>query len=188
MRLRLALALPVVLALGLAGGWIAGNIATPYMATDAMFAQFKGNGAKENRLSKAPLRTANTARVVADNADTLTRSSILDLGAGPLLFEADVQTTSEYWSVSLFAHNTDTFYVGNDQTIKTREPGRFKLAIRTADQRVPDGVADAVAVSPSRIGFLIIRATMSDRTDAEAVERLREEVLRSSLVPLDEAT
>ena len=117
--------------------------------------------------SEAPLRTANTARVVADNADTLTRSSILDLGAGPLLFEADVPTTSEYWSVSLFA---------------------FKLAIRTADQRVPDGVADAVAVSPSRIGFLIIRATMSDRTDPEAVERLREEVLRSSLVPLDEAT
>jgi hypothetical protein len=188
MRLRLAFALPAVVVAGLGGGWLAGNFATPYIVTDAMFAQFKGNGAKENRLSRAPLRTAKTAKVVADNADTLTRSSILDLGAGPLLFEADVPTTSEYWSVSLFAHNTDTFYVGNDKTIKSREPGRFRLVIRTTDQSVPDGIADAVAVSPSRIGFLLIRATMGDRTDAEAVERLREEVMRSSLGPLGEAT
>lgn len=187
MRLRLAVLLPAVVITGLAGGWLSGNFATPYIVTDAMFAQFRENGAKENRLSKAPLRTAKTAKVVADNADTLTRSAMLNLGAGPLLFEADVPTTSEYWSVALFAHNTDTFYVGNDQTIKTGEPGRFRLAIRTADQRVPDGVADAVAISPSRIGFLIIRATMGDRTDAQAVERLREEVMRSSLGPLSEA-
>ena len=70
MRLSLAFALPAVALVGLGGGWLAGNFATPYIVTDAMFAQFKGGGAKENRLSKAPLRTAKTAKVVADNGSS----------------------------------------------------------------------------------------------------------------------
>ena len=185
MRLNLKVLVPGVIIAGLLSGWLVGIWATPYLATDAMFSRFVSNGAKSNTLSKAPLRTAKTAKVVADNADTLTRSSMLDLGDGPLLLDVELPTKSAYWSVSLFAHNTDTFYVGNDQTIETAQPGRFRLAIKLADQNVPDGIADAIAISPSRTGFLIIRATMPDRTDPVAVKELQDEVLQSRLQRLE---
>ena len=186
MQMKWSPALPLMLAVGLAGGWLSGIVATPYLATNAMFTEFTKNGAIVNKLSKAPLRTAQTAKVVADNADTLTRSAMLDLASGPLIFEAEIPTESEYWYVSLFAHNTDTFFVGNDQKIRPKVPGRFRLVIRTADQDVPAEVADAVAVSPSSVGFLIVRATMQDRTDADYVNRLREELLQSSIRPLSD--
>ena len=109
----------------------------------------------------------------------------LFVGDGPLLLDVELPTKSAYWSVSLFAHNTDTFYVGNDQTIETAQPGRFRLAIKLAGQNVPDGIADAIAISPSRTGFLIIRATMPDRTDPVAVKELQDEVLQSRLQRLE---
>jgi len=184
MQLDLKIAVPIALTGGLLTGWLAGIVATPHLVTDTMFERFMSNGAELNTLSRAPLRTAKTAKVVADNADTLTRSAIIDLSEGPLLLDVDLPTTAAYWSVSLFAHNTDTFYVANDQTITSSEPGRFRLAIRREDQSVPDDVSDAVATSPSRYSFLIIRATMPDRSHADAVTFLQQEVMQSRVEPL----
>jgi hypothetical protein len=176
--MRLILISVVAGVAGLGAGWFGMSYAIPYVVTDHMFSTFRERGAKENRLSPPNIRTAKTARVVRDNADTITRSSIIDLADGPLIFEAEVPTSAEYWSVSLFAHNTDTFFVANDQDIGKPT---YRLAIRTAGQSVPAGVADAEAVSPTRFAFLIIRATMRDRNDAASVEALRAETGRSSL-------
>lgn len=184
MRVNMLVACAIVAALGLGGGWVAGNIATPYIVTDGMLATFAKNGAKPNRLSPGGVRTAKTARVVMDNADTITRSAKIDLSGGPVIFEAMIPENSVYWSVSLFAHNTDTYFVANDSQIA---PERFRLAIRTANQSVPEGMADDEAVSPSKIGFLIIRATMHDRNDPAAVDALMESVRQSSLAPLNPA-
>lgn len=182
MRLKLiALAAVVALAAG-AAGWTAALYMIPTLATDIMWRQFQKSGAQYNRLSPAIVRTAKTARVVADNPDTLTRSSIVNLENGPVLFEADVPAGGDYWSVSLFAHNTDTYFVAND---RDAGPGPYRLLIKRADQATPAGLkVDAVAVSPSTKSFLIIRAIMRDRNDKAGAEALRQAVMKERLTPV----
>lgn len=181
MRLKTLATLGVVAAVAGAAGWFAALEVIPRYATDVMWAQFEKGGMKPNRLSPARIRTAKTAKVVADNADTLTRSAIIDLSDGPVVFTADVPADDRYWSVSLFAHNTDTYFVTNDR--KTG-PGPYRLLIRTKDQAAPQGVAvDDVAVSPSRKSFLIIRAIMRDRNDLAEAQALQAQVMKSEVAP-----
>lgn len=177
MRLILGLMLTGAVA-GLAGWWAA-VFAIPYLETDRMWRQFEAGGAVHNQLSKATVRTAKTAKVVADNPDTLTRSSIIDLANGPVLFEAEIPEGGDYWSISLFAHNTDTYFVANDQDAGA---GTYRLWIRMASQAEAPETVDDTAISPSTKSFLIIRAIARDRNDAEAVERLRQQVLASRIV------
>ena len=182
MRLGRIAILAGVIALSAGAGWTTALYVIPTRATDIMWNQFRSSGAVHNRLSKPLVRTAKTARVVADNPDTMTRSSIVDLSKGPVLFVAEVPAAAEYWSVSLFAHNTDTYFVANDQRTG---PGPYRLLIRRQDQAIPSGVqADEVAVSPSDLSFLIVRATMRDRNDKAGVEALRAVIQRESLTPI----
>jgi hypothetical protein len=180
MRLKSLLLAAAVAGLAGLAGWALANQAIPVVATDTLFARFQKAGAKVNRLSPPPVRNARRNLVPMDNADTLTRSVIIDLKDGPLLFEADVPAGAEYWSVSLFAHNTDTFFVASD---RTTGPGPYRLIIRARDQAQPGVPADATAVSPSRKAFLIIRAVMPDRNDAIGVEALRQTLLRERIGP-----
>lgn len=182
MRLKLIALLAGVAVVAGGAGWMAGLHQTPIWATDKMWNTFLKGGARYNRLSPATVRTAKTAKVVADNPDTLTRSSIVNLADGPMLFEADVPGGDNYWSISLFAHNTDTYFVAND---RGTGPGPYRLLIRTKDQAVPAGLAvDDVAVSPSVKSFLIIRAIMLDRNDKAGVEALRTQVMKERLTPV----
>jgi len=181
MRLKLIAIFAGVVAVAASAGWFAALYAIPYKATDVMWESFQKSGARINQLSPARVRTAKTAKVVADNPDTLTRSSIIDLSDGPVLFEADVPARDDYWSISLFAHNTDTYFVAND---RSTGPGPYRLLIKTKDQPTPAGLAvDDVAVSPSTRSFLIIRAIMPDRDDKPGVEVLRAEIMKASLTP-----
>lgn len=182
MRLKLVVSLAVVALVSVGAGWAGALYAIPYVATDIMWRSFQKAGASYNRLSPATVRTARTAKVVADNPDTLTRSSIINLEDGPVLFEAEVPSGDNYWSVSLFAHNTDTYFVANDR--KTG-PGPYRLLIKAREQPTPSGLAvDDVAISPSRKSFLIIRAIMQDRNDKAGVEALRTTVLKARVTPV----
>ncbi|MFN9848637.1 MAG: DUF1254 domain-containing protein [Alphaproteobacteria bacterium] len=182
MRLKLMGGLAAVALVSAGLGWAGALYVIPYVATDIMWRSFEKAGAKHNRLSPATVRTARTAKVVADNPDTLTRSSIINLEDGPVLFEAEVPTGENYWSVSLFAHNTDTYFVANDR--KTGA-GSYRLLIKAKGQPTPAGLAvDDVAVSPSTKSFLIIRAIMEDRNDKPGVEALRATVLKARVTPV----
>jgi hypothetical protein len=182
MRLTLVFAgVLAALLIGFGTGWATGLAAIPYVATDRLWSRFISKGSQINILSPTIVRDARRNSVPRDNADTLTRSAIIDLAEGPQVFEAEVPTEAEYWSVSLFAHNTDTFFVAND-TRTGRGP--FRLLIRRPGQTVPEEGFDAVAVSPTRKSFLIIRAVMTDRNDAAAVARLDAQVKNATLEPL----
>lgn len=177
MRLKLIVSLAAVALVAAGAGWAGALQAIPYVATDIMWHGFQKAGARYNRLSPATVRTARTAKVVADNPDTLTRSSIINLKDGPVLFEAEVPGGDSYWSVSLFAHNTDTYFVANDRRTGS---GPYRLLIKAKGQPTPPGLdVDDVAISPSTKSFLIIRAIMRDRNDRPAVEALRTTVLQS---------
>jgi len=182
MRLKLMGGLAAVALVSAGVGWAGALYAIQYMATDIMWRSFDKTGAKDNRVLPATVRTAKTAKVVADNPDTLTRSSIINLKDGPVLFEAEVPAGDNYWYVSLFAHNTDTYFFANDR--RTRA-GPYRLLIKAKGQPTPAGLAvDDVAVSPSTMRFFIIRAIMRDRNDKPGVEALRTTILKARVTPL----
>lgn len=167
MRLKVGIALVALFGIGAVAGWYGALSALPSLITDMTFRTMLGRGARVNALREARVRYAPNDVVPLDNADTVTRSTIYDLSDGPLLYEGVVPQGLEYWSVSIFARNSDTLFVANDRTIP---PGRFRLVVRLADQRsaVP---ANAQVVSTSRRGFLLIRAVMMDRSDKADIAR-----------------
>lgn len=145
--------------------------ALPYLVTDRLFARMESAGAKVNVLGKPVMRYAKGNIVPMANADTLVRSAMLDLSHGPLRFTATPPgRLADYWSVSVFGHNTDTLFVINDTQVP--EGAAVTLHLRLADQPAPDepGVHDVVL--PSARGFLLVRPTMPNREDAAAVAAL----------------
>ena len=149
----------------------------PYAATDQVFQQFRRAGRKTNTLSRPAVRDARRNIVVRDNADTITQSAMVDLKPGPLIYRTVVPRDAVYWSVSLFAHGTDTVYIASDRTLK---PGPFSLLIRTKAQAA-GAPADATAISPSRRSFLIVRYVMPNRNDAASVAAIKAQMSPSTL-------
>ncbi|MFO0001655.1 MAG: hypothetical protein ACK559_11020, partial [bacterium] len=62
-----------------------------------------------------------------------------------MVYETTVPADAVYWSVSLFAHNTDTYFVASDRDLK---PGPFRLLIRQASQS-SKAPFDREAISPT---------------------------------------
>lgn len=168
-------------ALALTGGllgWWGGLKVIPYIATDQLFAQFRDLGREANVLTEPRLRFAERNLVPMDNADTLTRGAMIDLSQGPLVFTATIpELRFEYWSVSVFAHNTDTVLIHSDRDLPQRS---IRLLIRTPDQPAV-GVYDAEAVLPSEAGYLIVRAIARDRNDPLIVDSMVEALGEHSL-------
>lgn len=180
MRLKVFLAALAAFAVAAFAGWSAMLHWIPYKETDELWNRFLGLSMQENRLMPPLVRSARRNTIPMDNADTMTRATIYDVSEGPVLFEAEVPGEIEYWSVSTYAHNTDTIFVTNDQDTG---PGPYRLLIRKEGQAAT-APADDVAVSPSDRGFLIVRAVMRDRNDAGHVAKLKADLASSSVQPL----
>jgi len=153
-----------------AAGWFVTIERIPYLMTDAVFARMEAAGARPNVLGKAVMRYAKGNIVPMANADILARSAILDLSEGPLQFTATPpRELVDYWSVSVFAHNTDTLFVRNDSQVP--EGKTITVRLRLAHHARPGpGVHDVVLPSPR--GFLLVRPTMPDRENPAAVAAL----------------
>ncbi|MFN9927337.1 MAG: DUF1254 domain-containing protein [Phenylobacterium sp.] len=175
----LLLAATGLLALGGLAGYAAALAYIPYAATEALLDQFRANGRADNTLTRPNVRNARRNLVVRDNADTVTQAATIDLAAGPMVYETTVPADAVYWSVSLFAHNTDTYFVASDRDLK---PGPFRLLIRQASQS-SKAPFDREAISPTRFSYVIVRYTMPDRNDAASVEAIRTRQAASKLSP-----
>lgn len=170
---RTAARLAASLALGTAGfvaGWHIAIDRIPYLATDRLFAGMEKAGARTNVLGKPVVRKASGNLVPMANADMLVRSAMLDLSDGPLRFMGTPPgKLAEYWSVSVFAHNTDTLFVLNDSHVPPGKP--VVVQIRLGHHPAPEpGVHDVIL--PSARGFLLVRPTMANREDATTVAAL----------------
>lgn len=160
-------------------GWFAAVHAIPTIATDLLWRQFLAGSSRINVLNRPRLRSAKRNLVVMDNADTVTRSVIYDLSRGPLLFEAEVPGDMEYWSVAVYAHNTDTLFVANDQDTGA---GPFRLVISRSGENAQIGT-DRVVVSPTERGFLILRGVVRDRTNPTEVEQTIARMAKARISP-----
>lgn len=112
-------------------------------------------------------------RIVMPSPDLLYASCAFDLGEGPVrvLFNARYP---RYWSLALYAANSDTYLVRND-----RDAGERGIDLRIdADRGTRAGnrrdAAESVT-SPTRRGFLLLRLLVDDdpalRAAAERARR-----------------
>jgi uncharacterized membrane protein len=126
---------------------------------------------EENELFHGPLRYAGADTVVRDNPDTLTSFAALDLASAPVRIRCVVPPGDNYWSVSLFAWNTDTFYVVNDLEAPAPE---FDLIVVKRDSLYQSVDEEEVVVSPTTRAIMIVRMNVSDRDDETEIKRLTE--------------
>jgi uncharacterized membrane protein len=94
-----------------------------------------------------------------------------DLSAGPLRITAPV--ADHYSSVSLYAANTDNFFVVND---RQAQGGRFDFLLvgpKSPEPSVPD---TPVVRAPSNTGLILLRFLVVDSDQLGRIESLRPQI------------
>lgn len=158
--------------------------AAPYVATDRVIGRIqKTRDLLPNTLSVNPPASAARNAVPMGNPDTMVASAWLDLAAGPLVFDAPLPQDGRYWSLSLFAHDSDTDFIVSDRDL-VGESGVRVIIVGPGDPAPSAVDGTLVARSSTRRAFLLVRAIMNDRNDP--VERARVSALlsQSRLEPL----
>lgn len=130
-----------------------------------------------NILGYRGLATAGR-RALTTNPDMVTAFGVYDASRGPVRVACVVPEWDSYWSVSLFAWDTENFFVVNDRTAKSR---KFDLVITTRKSQYHGAENEEVAVSPSKKGVILVRVVVRDRDDLEELARV-EDVLRKTVV------
>lgn len=116
-------------------------------------------------------RVTPTSRdIVRPSPDFAYSACAFDLGDGPVVLR--VAPWPDYWSLSLYAANTDNFFVLDDR--ETRYDARITLV--RAGRPHPEG-AGQVVESPSRRGIALIRRLAPDVASYQgAVEAARGDI------------
>src|SRR5689334_17630473 len=99
--------------------------------------------------------THETQRIVMPSPDLVYSSCVYDLSAGDLVIAGDLPPVGHYWSLSLYAHNTDNYFVLNDRELPAR---RFSI---TVSRNARTGVVH----SPTRTGIALIRMIQRQQDD-----------------------
>ena len=129
----------------------------------------------QNRRERAylPPPTDHTQRrIVMPSPDLLYATCAYDLDDGPTRVTFDT-TYPRYWSIALYASNSDNFFVVND---RDTAGGSVDFTVIDPDAASTTVAAGSVHVrSPTRRGFLLMRILVSDdpaiRAAAEAARR-----------------
>jgi uncharacterized membrane protein len=129
-------------------------------------------GWKPNRLLHAPRVTAQLRRVVRPSPDLLYSVCEYDVSRAPIRITAPVPHT--YWSLSLFAANTDNFFVINDRQLKSRQ---LDLILVGPKGSPPHGGASRVVVAPTERGVVMIRILITDEDKVDGLVRIQRQAL-----------
>jgi uncharacterized membrane protein len=134
----------------------------------AMSRLVPANGADKDervRVFYPPLTTAAARQIVLPSPDLAYALCVYDLSQGPVDVDAALDWPG-YWSVALYADNTDNYLVRNDRVASTR-PVHWRLVLRE-DAAAATALAATVAgrelvVAPSARGLLLMRVLVADR-------------------------
>ena len=138
-----------------------------------------GNGAPGNiTFSDRPDETAR--RVVRPSPDLLYSVCIYDVSKNPLKITTGAPQGT-YWSVSLFADNTDNFFVFND----TQAQGKSAtiLLIGQGQQIPPQDGSMTVISAPSNKGLVLFRTLINDDARLAEIDAQRREARCDVILP-----
>lgn len=126
----------------------------------------------QNQAAFPPPVTAASRTVVMPSPDLLYSVCVFDVTTGPVRISANPQLKS-YWSIALYAANSDNFFVINDRKADGRPVDVWLVSeTGTSDARpippaMPAGAQ--VVVSPSKTGFLLMRVLSGDYEAEKAI-------------------
>ena len=121
-----------------------------------------------------PMTDAAQRRVVLPSPDLLYATCPVDLRERPLRVRADPRADG-YWSIALYASNTDNYHVVNDRQAAGRGVDLVVLGPKSGG-RTPAGLPPGVTVvhAPSSRGLLLMRVLVGDyAAEREVVEAAR---------------
>src|SRR5438105_7615311 len=94
-------------------------------AAEDRLTKMRNTGTNTMHHGRAPTHRAR--QIVMPSPDLIYSSCVYDLSSGPLRIAGTLPPADHYWSLSLYAHNTDNYYVLNDRELPDR---RFDVVIR----------------------------------------------------------
>lgn len=121
-----------------------------------------------DRVLHTPPPDASSRTVVRPSPDLAYSICLFDMSEGPMLVKATVPDT--YWSVSAFAHNTDNFFVVNDQQI---QGDKLELLIRREKDEVAGFEGIPVSFAPTDKGVVLMRMLVTDRDNYLELDPIR---------------
>ena len=118
--------------------------------------------------------TAASRAVVMPSPDMLYSMCVFDLSKGPVQITANPQLKS-YWSIALYAANSDNFFVINDRQAGDAPVDLTIVPSGPVSWAVPPGSKGSKLItSPSTQGFLLMRVlTGKYQTEKSIVEPAR---------------
>lgn len=116
-----------------------------------------------NGIIHAQQVTAQSRSIVMPSPDMLYSVCSFDLSQGPLHITAN-PAISTYWSIALYAANSDNFYVINDRQAQGK-PVDLTLVPRNSSEAGKPGVV----VAPSDTGLLLMRVLTGNYEAEKAV-------------------
>ena len=157
--------------------------ALPHIITDKVSDDLlESSGTPANQFTKGVIRTAVGApsiegvptkmdTVVMDCPDHIVQFCKYDISKKPLHICAPVPLDiAPYWSISFYAHNTDNFWVINDQDVKAKGLTQLNIILVKKGSSYERQGDEVVVYSPSEVGIILIRTIIPNRySDKEAM-------------------
>jgi uncharacterized membrane protein len=112
--------------------------------------------------------TAKSRSVVMPSPDMLYSVCAYDLREGPVRVRAEPKLAN-YWSVALYAANSDNYFVRNDRQAQGRPVDLWLVPPGGDPKQNPPPPSAEVVVSPSSTGFLLMRVLTTDYPLEKAV-------------------
>lgn len=142
---------------------------TPIKAMETVENRLRDRLGGANRMSYGAPRTSQHRVVVMPSPDLLYSACPYDLSEGPveITFEPP---TDLYWSISLYAHNTENYHTFN----AGNSPGSsFRAVIAGASARLHEEDNSTVVISPTSTGIALLRIFMPDRNGYEEIAAIQ---------------
>ncbi len=122
----------------------------------------------QNQAAFPPPVTASSRTVVMPSPDMLYSVCVFDVSARPLRIQANPALAS-YWSIALYAANSDNFFVINDRNAANKPVDLWLVSEGGNAQAGGVPAGSRVVVAPSRTGFLLMRVLTGDYAAEKAV-------------------
>ncbi|HNV61006.1 MAG TPA: DUF1254 domain-containing protein [Rhodoferax sp.] len=122
----------------------------------------------QNQAAFPPPVTAQSRTVVMPSPDLLYSVCVFDVTAGPVRITAQPNLKS-YWSIALYAANSDNFFVINDQKSGDKPVDIWLVSPSGSPVERPIPTGAQVVVAPSKTGFLLMRVLTGNYESEKAV-------------------
>ena len=115
--------------------------------------------------------TAKARQIVMPSPDLVYSSCVYDLAKGPLRMQGSLPPPGHYWSLSLYAHNTDNYFVLNDRELPDR---RFDVTVHPPTQVRAE--SRSAVTSPSLTGIALIRMIQRRDDDLALIQTAQQSI------------